>query len=63
MRSAALFSRCAISLAHDLDPLVGDEKRSLPVVAGDPDDQAIYQPHVAPDDVGVPVGDRVEVPE
>src|SRR5262249_35761169 len=46
--------------AHDLDPLVGEEERSLTVVAGDADDEAIHQLHRAPDDVGMAIGDRVK---
>src|SRR6266481_3869721 len=47
-------------VADDLDPLVGCEQRALPVVAGDADDQPVDNPDRPPDDIRVPVGDRVE---
>src|SRR6516164_7886729 len=49
-----------IGVADDLDPLVGGEERTFPVVAGISYDQPIDDPDRAPDDVRMSVGDRVE---
>src|SRR5260221_737911 len=47
-------------LAHDGDALLGRKDRPLAGIAGNADDQFIDQPGRSQDDVGMPVGDRVE---
>ena len=47
-------------LAQHLHPLFGREQGSLVVVLGYADDHAVHQLGRARDDVGVPVGDRIE---
>src|SRR5216684_655438 len=47
-------------LAHDGDAIVGREDRPLPGIAGDTNDQLIDDARRAQNDIGVPVGDRIE---
>src|SRR5947207_1975345 len=47
-------------LAHNRNALVGREQRALPVIPGNPDDEAVDDMQCPADDVGVAVGDRVE---